>query len=144
RQEVIAEDSRKDQIHRPLAEIFATVVAGSLTITGSHSLVGGRWLSYSGAALPQYRTFGSASDSPAETAGPSTAGPGEAYSVGNRRHCGASALARCVLSTRSCRTIYAATTRHPFRALLRRCTRRSEWLVHPCLGTRRRSRGCWG
>src|SRR5215468_11258402 len=143
RPEVIAKDRKKARHHRPVAEILATAPAGSPFPAGGRSLVGRRWSGHSYIALPQSWTSGCASDSWAEATGSTTPGKSEAGSLGDRGRCKTSTLARCVLSTRSCRAIHAATTRHPFRAVLRRCTRRSDWAVRPRLGTRWRSQRCW-
>src|SRR5262249_4177865 len=118
------------------AEIFSAAAERSIAAGRGYALAGGRRARHRCAALPADRTFGSTSHSSTGAAAASTPKRGEADTLGNRRHRTPGAVARHVLSTRSCRTIDAATTRRTFGALLRRRAGRAEWFVRSCLGAR--------
>src|SRR6185295_13954238 len=114
--------------------------ARSTNLARVYAVAGGGWPGDRGSALPPDRAIGSTSNRSTRASAAGALERGEAHSSGNTHLRSSSPVARRVLSARSCGTVHAAATRRAVSALLRCGSGQREWLVRPCLGTRRRCR----
>src|SRR5262245_14978260 len=81
----------------PHGKIFPAIVAGSPAASGGYCLASSRAICLSHFALPPSWVLGCTSDSSAKATTTSPLHKGEAYRMGNRQDCAASALASQVL-----------------------------------------------